>query len=124
MNALAPVAEALRVLVVDDSLVIRGLITRHLRDAPGISVVGSASDGAKAVERVAKGGIDVVVLDIEMPTMDGLTALPLLLKIDPRLVVVMASTLTTRNADISLKALRLGAADYVPKPTSSAEIYS
>src|SRR5689334_6998021 len=107
MSALAALTDDLRVLVVDDSLVIRGLITRHLRDVPGISVVASASDGAKAVDRVGKGDIDVVVLDIEMPVMDGIAALPLLLKIDPKLVVIMASTLTTRNADISLKALRL-----------------
>ncbi len=124
MNAVATLTDDLRVLVVDDSLVIRGLISRHLKDVPGIAVVGSASNGAKAVEQVAKGGIDVVVLDIEMPGMDGLEALPLMLKIDPKLVVIMASTLTTRNADISLKALRLGASDYVPKPTSSSEIYN
>ena len=58
-----------------------------------------------------------VVLDIEMPVMDGMTALPLLLRADPGLKVIMASTLTTRGADIALRALRLGAADYVPKPT-------
>jgi two-component system chemotaxis response regulator CheB len=113
----------IRVLVVDDSLVIRGLIARHLKDAPGITVVGSASDGAKAVDIVGRGGVDVVILDIEMPVMDGIAALPKLLAIDPKLVVIMASTLTTRNADISLKALKLGAADYVPKPTTTSEIY-
>ena len=116
-------ARPIRVLVVDDSLVIRGLIARHLKDAPGITVIGSASDGAKAVDIVARGGVDVVILDIEMPVMDGLTALPKLLAIDPKLVVIMASTLTTRNADISLKALKLGASDYVPKPTTTSEIY-
>jgi two-component system chemotaxis response regulator CheB len=123
MNAVTANPNDLRVLVVDDALVIRGLISRHLRDVPGIVVVGSASDGQKAVERVAKGDIDVVILDIEMPNMDGIAALPHLLKIDPKLVVIMASTLTTRNADISLKALQLGASDYVPKPTTNSEIY-
>ena len=59
-----------------------------------------------------------MVLDIEMPVMDGMTALPLLLRADPGLRVIMASTLTTRGADIAMRALRLGAADYVPKPTS------
>jgi two-component system chemotaxis response regulator CheB len=122
MHLSAP-ARPIRVLVVDDSLVIRGLIARHLKDAPGISVIGSASDGAKAVDAVARGGVDVVILDIEMPVMDGLSALPKLLAIDPKLVVIMASTLTTRNADISLKALKLGASDYVPKPTTTSEIY-
>jgi two-component system chemotaxis response regulator CheB len=112
-----------RVLVVDDSLVIRGLIVRHLKGVPGIAVVGSASDGARALDIVAQGGVDVVILDIEMPVMDGLSALPKLLAIDPGLIVIMASTLTTRNAEISLRALKLGATDYVPKPTSSTEIY-
>src|SRR6201999_4610940 len=60
----------------------------------------------------------VLVLDIEMPVMDGMTALPLLLRADPGLRVIMASTLTTRGADIAMRALRLGASDYVPKPTS------
>ena len=60
----------------------------------------------------------MLVLDIEMPVMDGMTALPLLLRVDPGLKVIMASTLTTRGADIALRALRLGAADYVPKPSA------
>ncbi len=60
----------------------------------------------------------MLVLDIEMPVMDGMTALPLLLRADPGLRVIMASTLTTRGADIALRALRLGAADYLPKPSS------
>ena len=59
-----------------------------------------------------------MVLDIEMPVMDGMTALPLLLRADPGVRVIMASTLTTRGAEIALRALRLGAADYVPKPSS------
>ena len=118
----ASAGPAIQVLVVDDSLVIRGLIARMLKDAPGIEVAATVSDGAKAVDRVAKGGIDVVVLDIEMPVMDGLTALPKLLAIDRNLVVIMASTLTTRNAEISITALNLGASDYVPKPTSTSEI--
>jgi two-component system, chemotaxis family, protein-glutamate methylesterase/glutaminase len=58
------------------------------------------------------------VLDIEMPVMDGMTALPLLMRADPGLKVIMASTLTTRGADIALRALRLGAADYIPKPSA------
>ncbi|MBY0510629.1 MAG: chemotaxis-specific protein-glutamate methyltransferase CheB [Rhodospirillaceae bacterium] len=123
MNVLAPPPREIRVLVVDDSLVIRGLISRHLKDVAGVSVVGSASDGAKALDHVRGGGIDVVILDIEMPVMDGIAALPEMLKIDPALVVIMASTLTTRNAAISLRALRLGAADYIPKPSATSEIY-
>lgn len=109
----------IRVLVVDDSLVIRGVMARFLKSVPEIEIVGSVSDGAKAVARVKEGGVDVVVLDIEMPVMDGLTALPKLLAADPKIRIIMASTLTTRNADISLRALRLGASDYIPKPSSS-----
>jgi two-component system chemotaxis response regulator CheB len=109
-------------MVVDDSLVIRGIISRIVRSDATLEVVASANNGQVAVERARKGDIDVVILDIEMPEMDGLTALPLLLAIDPRLIVIMASTLTLRNADISIRALNAGAADYIPKPTATTEI--
>lgn len=115
--------DTVRVMIVDDSLVIRGAISRIFKKHPEISVVATCSDGQKAVDRLRRGGIDVVVLDVEMPNMDGLTALPELLKVDPTLVVIMASTLTTRNAGISLKCLQLGASDYVPKPTSSDSLF-
>ena len=109
-------APTVKVLVVDDSAVIRGVITRQLTSDPGIEVLASASDGEQAVRKVRDFPVDVVVLDIEMPVMDGLTALPLILAARPGVKVIMASTLTTRMADISLRALRLGASDYVPKP--------
>ncbi|MFL5252157.1 MAG: chemotaxis-specific protein-glutamate methyltransferase CheB [Rhodopila sp.] len=70
------------------------------------------------MEEIGRTPVDVVVLDIEMPILDGMAALPLLLRADPGVRVIMASTLTTRGADIALRALRLGAADYVPKPSS------
>ncbi len=108
-----------RVLVVDDSAVIRGIITRWLEDQPNIRVTASAANGATALRCVKASEFDLVILDIEMPEMDGLTALPLLLAAQPGLQVVMASTLTMRNADISLRALSLGAADYIPKPQST-----
>ena len=110
---------AVRVMVADDSAVVRGLITSMLGSDPGIEVVASVANGALAVERLARTrDIDVVVLDIEMPVMDGITALSKLLEIEPTLQVVMASTLTQHNAKISLQALERGAADYVPKPSS------
>ncbi|TAL00922.1 MAG: chemotaxis response regulator protein-glutamate methylesterase [Rhodospirillaceae bacterium] len=110
----------LRAMVVDDSLVIRSLISRMLGTEPAmVQVVASVANGRLAVERARKLDIDVIVLDIEMPVMDGISALPLLLEIDPELVVIMASTLTTRNAEISLRALSAGAKDYVPKPTTA-----
>lgn len=117
-----PVTDPVRVMVVDDSVVARGLMARWIDEDPSLAVVGTLRTGKLAVEQVAKIAPDVIVLDIEMPDMDGLTALPLLLKARPGVQVVMASTLTRRNAEISLKALSLGAADYVPKPESNAGV--
>jgi two-component system, chemotaxis family, protein-glutamate methylesterase/glutaminase len=111
-----------RVMIVDDSAVIRGIIARTLESEPDIVVATTASNGEQAVRLVAQTPVDVVVLDIEMPVLDGLGALPRLLAIDRNLKIVMASTLTQRNAEISLKALDLGAADYIPKPTATREI--
>ena len=114
----APAPAPVRVMVCDDSLAIRGAIVRMLETDPAIRVVARAVNGKAAVEELARTAVDVLVLDIEMPVMDGLTALPLLLRADPQLRVIMASTLTTRGADIAMRALRLGAADYVPKPSA------
>jgi two-component system chemotaxis response regulator CheB len=109
-----------RVMICDDSLVIRGALARMLETDPTIRVVARAANGQAALAEMQRQTIDVIVLDIEMPVMDGLTALPLLLKADPTVRVIMASTLTTRGADVALRALRLGAADYVPKPSTAA----
>lgn len=103
-------------MVVDDSAVVRGLIVQTLERDPALSVVARAANGEAALVELARTAVDVVVLDIEMPVMDGLTALPLILQRQPDVKVVMASTLTRRNARISLQALQAGAADYVPKP--------
>ena len=114
--------DPIRVMVVDDSVVVRGLIGRWLDEDPALAVVASHRNGKLAVEDVTRSNPDVGVLDVEMPEMDGITALPLLLKAKPGLVVVMASTLTRRNAEISLKCLSLGAADYVPKPETNSGV--
>ncbi|TVQ36072.1 MAG: chemotaxis response regulator protein-glutamate methylesterase [Geminicoccaceae bacterium] len=112
-------ASKIRVFVVDDSAVVRGFITRLLAAEPDIEVVGTANDGASAVQKLSATRADVVVLDVEMPVLDGLTALPQILATSrPAPKVVMASTLTNRGAAISIQALVKGAADYVPKPTS------
>ena len=116
-----PAPGVVRVMLCDDSAVIRGALTRMLESDPGIRVVARAGDGQAAIAQLRPGAIDVAVLDIEMPVMDGLSALPKLLEIDPGLRIIMASTLTTRGADVALRALRLGAADYLAKP-SAAEI--
>ncbi len=109
-----------RVMVCDDSAVMRAAIARALEGDPEVRVVARAINGAQAVDAIGRQPVDVLVLDIEMPVMDGLTALPLLLRAAPGLRVVMASTLSTRGADVTLRALRLGAADYVAKPSAIA----
>ncbi len=111
-----------RVMVVDDSAVIRGMIATWLGEDSRVEVVGTARNGKVALDALPRVGAEVVVLDIEMPEMDGLTALPKLLDADPDLKVIMASTLTARNADISLKALASGASDYIPKPSSTRDL--
>lgn len=112
-----------KVLVVDDSAVVRGLTRRFLEENSNIKVVATASNGKNAVDAVKEHSLDVVVLDIEMPVMDGLTAIPLILAAKPKLKIVMSSTLTEANAVVSLKALSAGASDYVAKPTSGSDIH-
>jgi two-component system, chemotaxis family, protein-glutamate methylesterase/glutaminase len=109
-------------MIVDDAVVVRGLMARWFRDVGGIEVVSTHRSGAEAVAAVGRMMPDVIVLDIEMPDMDGLTALPLLLKKVPDAVVIVASTLTTRNAEISLKCLSLGAIDYIGKPSTNRDV--
>ncbi|MCA1941690.1 MAG: response regulator, partial [Caenispirillum bisanense] len=109
-------------MVVDDSAVVRGLETRILESDPAISVIASVGNGQAAVQALDRHDVEVIVLDIEMPVMDGITALPHLLKKAPGVKIVMSSTLTARNAEISLKALEAGASEYVTKPSSSREL--
>jgi two-component system chemotaxis response regulator CheB len=112
----------LRVMIVDDSVVIRGLISRWIGAEHDMEVVASLRTGLEAVNQLERINPDVAVLDIEMPELDGLSALPQLLTKKRDLVIIMASTLTRRNAEISFKALSLGAADYIPKPESTREV--
>lgn len=107
-----------RVMVVDDSSVVRGIVIRTLESSPRIKVVASVPDGLQAIKALSKTECDVIVLDIEMPELDGISALPRLLAVNPDVKIIMSSTLTRRGAEISLKAMSLGAADYVAKPTS------
>ncbi len=111
---IAPIA----VMLVDDSAVVRGLMSRALKQDPQLAIAATASDGEMAIKVLQQQPIDVIVLDIEMPRMDGLTALPKLIELSPHTRIIMASSLTLRNAEISMKAMSLGAADYVPKPSS------
>jgi two-component system chemotaxis response regulator CheB len=113
--------EPLRVMVVDDSVVIRGLIARWIGSEADMVVAASLRTGLDAVNQIERVNPDVAVLDIEMPELDGISALPLLLAKKRNLIIIMASTLTRRNAEISFKALSLGASDYIPKPESTRE---
>jgi len=114
-------AGPLRVMIVDDSVVIRGLISRWVGAEHDMEVAASLRTGLEAVNQIERINPDVAVLDIEMPELDGISALPQLLAKKRDLVIIMASTLTRRNAEISFKALSLGAADYIPKPESTRE---
>src|SRR5215468_8150551 len=113
---------SIRVMVVDDAVVVRGLIVRWIESEPGLEVVAALRSGREAIAQMGQADPDVVILDVDMPDMDGITALPRLLAAKPELVVIMASTLTRRNAEISLRALALGAADYIPKPETTREV--
>jgi two-component system chemotaxis response regulator CheB len=123
-NAPAPTSsrsDKLRVMVVDDSVVIRGMISRWIGAESDMEVAASLRTGLDAVNQLERINPDVAVLDIEMPDLDGISALPKLLAKKRDLIIIMASTLTRRNAEISFKALSLGASDYIPKPESTRE---
>ncbi len=116
--------DKLRVMLCDDSAVVRGALARILESDPGIRIVARVGDGQaalRALETAASGErAEVILLDLEMPVMDGMTALPLLLKREPRPVVIVASALTQRGASQTMAAMRAGASDYVPKPTAAS----
>ena len=110
-------APAIRLLIVDDSSTIRSLLTKTINAVDGMTVAGTAADGKKALAFLDHESVDAILLDIEMPVMDGLETLKAIRLRDPRLPVVMFSTLTERGARATLDALVAGANDYVPKPT-------
>jgi two-component system chemotaxis response regulator CheB len=111
--------QRIRILVVDDAVVFRRLLTEVLSGDPAIEVVGSAAHGRIALARIPQVNPDLVILDVEMPEMDGLTTLAEIRKLHPRLPVIMFSALTERGAAATLDALTLGAAAYVTKPSSA-----
>ncbi|HEY9899717.1 MAG TPA: chemotaxis response regulator protein-glutamate methylesterase [Pantanalinema sp.] len=111
-------SDSIRVLIVDDSAFMRRAIARMLAADPEIEIVGSVGDGAQGLEAIKTLQPDVVTMDIEMPVMDGLTALKRVMDEMP-LPVIMMSTLTQNGATATLTALSLGAFDFVPKPESS-----
>lgn len=115
-------AAPIEVMVVDDSAVIRRFVTEVLTAEPDIVVNQTAQNGQLALARLEAHQPDVVILDIEMPVLDGLSTLEQLRKAWPDLPVVMFSTLTTRGASATLDALALGATDYVSKPSRLGDL--
>jgi two-component system chemotaxis response regulator CheB len=113
--------KVIKVLVVDDSAVMRKLISDILEGDPQIEVIGTAENGIEAMRSVRTLQPDVVTMDIEMPKMDGLTALQHILKENP-LPVIMVSAMDKRQADITMKALDIGAVDFVPKTSGTLSL--
>ena len=112
--------KTIRALIVDDSLVIRNVLTEILNASPLIEVVGTAEDPYVARELIKQLNPDVLTLDIEMPRMDGITFLRNLMRLRP-MPVVMISALTESNAEVTLTALSLGAVDFIAKPAGDSE---
>jgi two-component system, chemotaxis family, protein-glutamate methylesterase/glutaminase len=115
------VRKPIQVMIVDDAIVVRRQLTRWIGDEKDMMVAACLRTGREAVDQLLSCNPDVVVLDVDMPELDGISALPQLLKKKRDLVIIMASTLTRRTAEISLRALSLGAADYVSKPEAALD---
>lgn len=113
----------IKVMIVDDSAVIRGYVTKILENCDDIKILSSASNGLIAVNNLVKQKHDLIILDVEMPVMDGLAAIPKLLKIQPDIKIFMFSTLTTQNAETTMRALELGAVECLGKPTSTQDMF-
>jgi len=108
----------IRVLIVDDSAVIRGLLSKALEMDPDITVSGTAMHGELALSWMRKQPVDVVILDVEMPVMDGLTTLKIIQQEFPSVPVIMASSLTYEGAETTIEALSLGAVGCIAKPVA------
>src|SRR5580704_7320586 len=111
----------IRILVVDDAVVIRRMVSGELSNDPALEVVGTAANGRIALTMMSQVSPDVVILDVEMPELDGLATLKELRKSWPRVPVIMFSALTERGAEATLDALALGATAYFTKPTKTGE---
>jgi two-component system, chemotaxis family, protein-glutamate methylesterase/glutaminase len=105
----------IRVVVVDDSALVRSMLTEIINRQPDMECIGAAADPLVAREMIRNLNPDVITLDVEMPRMDGIDFLSKLMRLRP-MPVVMVSTLTERGAEVTLKALELGAIDFVAKP--------
>jgi len=110
-----------RVLIVDDSAFMRNALTAMLSSDPEISIIGTARDGQEAVEKVALLRPDIVTMDVEMPRMDGITAVKHIMAVTP-VPVIMVSSLTVDGAKATLDALDSGAVDFIPKNLSELSV--
>jgi two-component system chemotaxis response regulator CheB len=115
---IASASDAIRVMVVDDATIVRTLVSRWVEETPGLMLAATARNGREALERLDQARPHVVVLDVEMPELDGISTLPQLLARRRDVAVIMASALTRDHAEVTIKALALGASDYIPKPAS------
>jgi two-component system, chemotaxis family, protein-glutamate methylesterase/glutaminase len=111
---------SINVLVVDDSALMRKIISDTLSSDPGIQIVGKASNGIEAIDKISKLDPDVVTMDIQMPEMDGLTALKKIMEISPRPVVMIASK-SSDDSDITVQSLEAGAIDFILKPSQNIQ---
>jgi two-component system chemotaxis response regulator CheB len=105
---------AVKVLVVDDSSFFRRRVSEIINNSPTLEVIGTANNGQEAIDMVAKLKPDVVTMDIEMPVMDGITAVKRIMAVNP-LPILMFSSLTHQGASATLDALEAGACDFLPK---------
>ncbi len=112
----------IKVLIVDDSAVVRQVLGQQLSDAPGIEIIGSAADPIFAMKRMADLWPDVIILDIEMPRMDGITFLKKIMQEHPTPVVI-CSTLTEKGADVTMQAMAAGAVDIITKPKAGLKAF-
>ncbi|KUG03612.1 chemotaxis response regulator protein-glutamate methylesterase cheb [hydrocarbon metagenome] len=111
----------IRVLVVDDSAFMRKVISDLVNQAPGMETVGIARDGADALKKIQELKPDVITMDIEMPVLDGISALERIMQVNP-VPVIMLSSITREGAEKTLKALELGAVDFVTKPSGQISL--
>ena len=112
----------IRVLIVDDSTVVRRLLTNALASDAAIEIAGVAANGKIALAKIPQLAPDIITLDMEMPEMDGLTTLVEIRKLYPKLPVIMFSTLTQRGAEATMEALTKGASDYATKPSNVGSV--
>src|SRR5579862_4455723 len=108
----------IRILVVDDSVVVRRMVSDVLGSDPQLEIAGTAANGKIALAKITQVNPDVVILDVEMPELDGIATVVEIRKISAQMPVLMYSTLTHRGAEATLDALSKGATDYVTKPSN------